>query len=178
MNIYQIKNQEGKFLNIDSNKPYYTSISWRASYLRSEKLAKEVIRLSGVSGLEVFETTESAYTEELAHSTTSIAIQMDSLQLKLSNVAYHLPTMSGVNKSLKNFLVNTSVKLKSVNPQFNEFLTKKEDATNDVSAVYDEFIEKISTVDIWEMENISKIIDSYRKNPKSIMGMAEKINKF
>ena len=101
MNIYQIKNQEGKFLNIDSDKPYYTSISWRASYLRSEKLAKEVIRLSGVSGLEVFETTESAYTEELAHSTTSIAIQMDSLQLKLSNVAYHLPTMSGVNKSLK-----------------------------------------------------------------------------
>lgn len=177
MNIYQIKNKEDRFLNLDSNKPFFTEAFWRASYFSSRKIAEQIISKSGVDGLEVVETTELAYTEAIASETTNMSIQMDSLSVRLERIAYSLPTMSGLNKSLKNFLVNTSVKLKNVNPQFKEFLDKKEDATYDVQGVYDEYINSLSLIEMWEVGEITEILKAYRKDKSSLLGIARKVNR-
>ena len=42
------------------------------------------------------------------------------------------------------------------------------DSTIDVYNVYDNFMKKISEVPIYDMENISVIIDAYNKDKKSI----------
>ena len=178
MNIYQLQNKEGKFLNIDSKNPFYTEVFWRASYFSSLKIANQIIAQSGVTGLVVIETTDDAFTEAVATETTNVSIQMDSLATRLDRIAYSLPTMSGLNKSLKNFLVNTSVKLKNANPQFKEFLDKKEDATYDVQGVYDEYINTLSKIEMWEMEEFTELVKAYKKDRNSTLGFARKINKY
>lgn len=177
MKIYQIKNKEGKFLNVDSKNPFFTEVFWRASYLSSAKIAQQIIDKSGVDGLEISETTEQGYTEAVASETTNISIQMDSLSVRLERIAYSIPTMSGLNKQLKNFLVNTSLRLKKANPQFNEFLEKKEDATYDVQGVYDEYINSLSFVEMWEVAELKEIIMAFRKDKSSLLGIARKVNK-
>ena len=178
MNIYQLKNKEDRFLNIDSKNPFYTDVFWRASYFSSEKIAKQIIDKSGVLGLIIVLTTELEFTEAIATETTNVSIQMDSLAVRLDRIAYSLPTMSNLNKQLKNFLVNTSVKLKNANPQFTEFLSKKEDATYDVQGVYDEYINTLSKIEMWEMEEFSELIKAFKKDKKSTLGFARKINKY
>lgn len=177
MKIYQIQNKEEKFLNIDSNNPFFTDVFWRASYFSSSKIAVQIISKSGVLGLSVYETTEQAYTEAIASETTNVSIQMDSLAVRLERIAYSLPTMSGLNKQLKNFLVNTSTKLKSANPQFRDFLLKKEDATYEVQGIYDEYINNLSVVEMWEVVELTEIIKAYRKDKSSILGITKKINR-
>ena len=86
--------------------------------------------------------------------------------------------MSKLNKSLKTFVVNTSSKLKAMNPQFKEFLDQKEDTTFEVLSMYDDYIETISPLEFWEMKDITHLVKMYRKDKKSIMGMADKIQKY
>jgi hypothetical protein len=102
---------------------------------------------------------------------------MDSLAVRLDRIAYSLPTMSNLNKQLKNFLTNTSVKLKKANPQFNEFLTLKEDATYDVQGIYDEFINNLSVVNMWEVGELNEILKAYRKDKSSVLGITRKVNR-
>lgn len=177
MKIYQIKNKEGKFLNIDNNNSFFTEVFWRASYFSSDKIAYSIIIKSGRLDLHFSETTEKAYTEAIASETTNVSIQMDSLATRLDRIAYSLPTMSGLNKQLKNFLVNTSTKLKSANPQFRDFLLKKEDATYEVQGIYDEYINNLSVVEMWEVVELTEIIKAYRKDKSSILGITKKINR-
>ena len=178
MKIFQIKNQSEKFLNLDSKDAFYTSVFWRASYFSSAKIATQIIQSSGVSGLVVSETTELEFTEAVATATTNVSIQMDSLASRLESYAYSIPTMSKLNKTLKTFVVNTSLKLKAMNPQFKEFLDQKEDDTFDVLSLYDDYIETISPLEFWEMKDITHLVKMYRKDKKSIMGMADKIQKY
>lgn len=178
MNIYQLRNTEGLFLNIESKNPFFTEVFWRASYFSSRKIAEQIIEKAGVPGLSIIPTTELEFTEAVATETTNVSIQMDSLAARLDRIAYSLPTMSGVNKSLKNFIVNTSVKLKSVNPQFKEFLAKKEDATYDVQGVYDEYINTLSKIEMWEMEEFNELVKAFKHDKSSTLGFARKINKY
>jgi hypothetical protein len=41
--------------------------------------------------------------------------------------------------------------------------------------VTDEFVQKISGVDLDDMQNVMMIIDAYRKDPRSIEGIIKKI---
>lgn len=177
MKIYQIKNSKNQFLNVDSKNPFYTDVFWRASYFSKSSVAQQIINQSGVPGLEFSETSEQAFTEAVATTTTNVSIQMDSLANKLEGIAYKLPTMKGLNPSLKNFLFNTSKKLKEMNPQFKEFEAIKEDSTYDVLGIYDDYISEIAPLEFWEMNDIKNIVIAYRKDKPSIMGMANKINK-
>lgn len=177
MKIYQLKTKEGMFLNIESKNAFYTAVFWRASYFSSSKIAQQIIDKSGVSDLLIHETTEQEFTEAIATETTNVSIQMDSLAVRLDRIAYSLPTMSNLNKQLKNFLTNTSVKLKKANPQFNEFLTLKEDATYDVQGVYDEFINNLSVVNMWEVGELNEMLKAYRKDKSSVLGITRKVNR-
>ncbi len=65
-----------------------------------------------------------------------------------------------------------------MNPQFKEFLAKKEDATYDVQGVYDEYINTLSKIEMWEMEEFNELVKAYKKDRNSTLGFARKINKY
>ena len=60
---------------------------------------------------------------------------------------------------------------------YNGFFEAKEESAVQVYEVYDNFISDVASVAIYDMENISKIIQAYKKDPKSIEGIVNKILK-
>jgi methyltransferase-like protein len=60
---------------------------------------------------------------------------------------------------------------------YDKFFDAKEQSTIDVYNVYEKFINEVSKVPIWEMENIITILKAYQKDPKSIEGITKKIMK-
>lgn len=60
---------------------------------------------------------------------------------------------------------------------YDKFFDAKEQSTIDVYNVYENFINEVSKIPIWEMENISKILEAYKKDPKSIEGITKKVLK-
>ena len=55
---------------------------------------------------------------------------------------------------------------------FDKFFDKNEESTVVVYDTYDKFI---SNIPIWDMENLTRIIEAYHKDPKSIEGIVNKI---
>jgi len=53
----------------------------------------------------------------------------------------------------------------------------KSEQLSQVYDIYDGFINKISGVEIYDMENIMYIIEAYNKDPKSINGIVNKVLK-
>jgi hypothetical protein len=73
-----------------------------------------------------------------------------------------------------NLLIPVLVKCE---PEYDEFFNKVEDSTIDVYKVYENFLKSVSSVPIWDCENITLIIEAYKKDPKSIEGICKKILK-
>lgn len=177
--IWQIRRGD-RFISEQNGDFFFVDIHWKGLYWSSEKLAKTAIsnlESQGVTGLLVYKSSEQEYTEGIASTTTKYAIQLDSIAFGLGLLGYSIPTMSQLNKNFKNFLLNTSQKIKDVNPHFREFIRKKEDETDNVQGDYLEMIEEISKIELYECKRISEIIRAHRKDPSSIIGIANKINK-
>lgn len=177
--IWQIRRGD-RFIAEQNGVFFFVDIHWKGLYRSSEKLAKTAIanlESQGITGLVVYKSSEQEYTEGIASTTTKYAIQLDSIAFGLGLLGYSIPTMSQLNKNLKNFLLNTSKKIKDINPHFKEFIRKKEDDTDHVQGDYLEMIEEISKIELYECKRISEIIRAYRKDSSSIIGIANKINK-
>lgn len=78
---------------------------------------------------------------------------------------------------LKNRLNQLMPELYKCEPDYDEFFKQVEDSTGVVYEIYDNFIKAIASVPIWECQNITKIIEAYKKDPKSIEGIVNKILK-
>lgn len=161
--IYLIANNKGQFLNCEGKEPFFTSVLWKGSFGKNKIKVQETMELLGFENTTVFESTEKEYTEGLASETTNVCIQMDSIRRKLDRVNYHLPTISSLNKNLSNFLKNASLKLKEANPYFDDFVRIKEDATDDVVGDYEEFIEAVSKIELWEMKKYTNLINEFKE---------------
>ena len=78
---------------------------------------------------------------------------------------------------LKNRLNQLLPELYKCDPDYDTFFNKVEESTSVVYDVYDTYLKAVSSVPIWECENIAKIIKAYNKDPKSIEGIVNKILK-
>lgn len=58
---------------------------------------------------------------------------------------------------------------------YDKFFNDIEDSTIQVYDVYEKFFNTISNVPIYEMENISTMLEAYKKDKKSIEGICRKI---
>lgn len=61
--------------------------------------------------------------------------------------------------------------------EYDEFYEKAEQGTSNIYDEYDQFIQSISSVPIWECKNIRLIIEAYKIDSKSIEGIVNKILK-
>jgi len=67
--------------------------------------------------------------------------------------------------------------LKVEKEYYDKFFDKSEDSTIVVYETYDNFMKTIANVPIYHMQNITSIIEAYQKDPKSIEGIVNKINR-
>ena len=100
---------------------------------------------------------------------THIAINSQVLSNRLSDER----TKGVFSKNLK-FTCNQFLKeLQKVEENiFDKFFDKNEESTVVVYDTYDKFI---SNIPIWDMQNLTRIIEAYHKDPKSIEGIVNKI---
>lgn len=60
---------------------------------------------------------------------------------------------------------------------YDQFFNHVEDSTCDVYDVYEKYTKAIASVPIYDAENITMIIEAYKKDKKSIEGICKKILK-
>ena len=58
-----------------------------------------------------------------------------------------------------------------------DFIEKKEDTTDEVSGFYAEFITEVSKIQIHQTHEITAILQAYKKDRSSILGITKKILK-
>lgn len=105
-------------------------------------------------------------------TTSVISTQIALLQLEaIKHTPYY-------KQSLKNKLNAVLLELiKAEQDHYDKFFDKDDKATAQVYGVFEDFLKKIATVPIYDMENIGLIIDAYNKDKKSIEGIVNKILK-
>jgi len=173
--IYVIQRQDGKFYN--AKEKWFTSRLSLSSYTTARDNFESLTDQYLFSDCEVLQFTEEDWTTDMASLTTSTIIRLDSVRKALDEVRYILPTVSGLNKNLKNFLSKTSDHLKLVNPIFKDFVKLKENDTDDLKAVYDEFMIDLASLYFYDYQNVSYMIKAYKKDKGSINGICNKILK-
>ena len=65
--------------------------------------------------------------------------------------------------------------IKKESEHFDKFFETDSDATDVVYKVFEDFIKKICTIPIYDMESLSIVIDAFNKDKKSIEGICKKI---
>jgi hypothetical protein len=105
---------------------------------------------------------------------THITISSQVLSFHLTNLKAEGYFKQSLAKTATNFINQ----LKVVEwKYFDNFFKKGEDSTVVVYETYDNFLKTVSSVPIWEMDNITRILEAYKKSPESIEGIVKKILK-
>lgn len=78
---------------------------------------------------------------------------------------------------LKNRLNQLLPELYKCEPDYDAFFNSVEESTSVVYDVYDSYLKAVSSIPIWECQNITSIIEAYKKSPESIQGIVNKILK-
>lgn len=61
--------------------------------------------------------------------------------------------------------------------EFDQFFDEQENITDELYDVQREMTRQLSTLGLMHFQNVSEIIQAYKKDPKSIQGIVNKINK-
>jgi hypothetical protein len=78
---------------------------------------------------------------------------------------------------LKNRLNQLLPELYKCETDYDAFFNKVEESTSVVYEVYENYTKAISSVPIWDCKNVTRMIEAYNKDPKSIEGIVNKILK-
>lgn len=105
---------------------------------------------------------------------THVAINCQVLLNRLSDQVAEDYYKTGLKQTARKFLNEL---LKVEKEMFDKFFDKSEDSTAVVYDTYDIFMKTIANVPIYEMQNITSIIEAYQKDRKSIEGIVNKINR-
>lgn len=176
--LYFLKNSEGKFLTIENGDIHFVS---KMSYARFTKNKKEIeekrvpYEVILACSLEVHESTEEDFMNDLASITTQAIIVGHYYKQLLETINFNLPTISQINKNLRNTLKNSTSALENVTAGFKEFEKSKEDATFEVYGYFMEMIGELSETNLYEMNDVSVMLKAFKKDRKSMLGIAKKV---
>ena len=95
-----------------------------------------------------------------------------------SNILTDLQSAKVFKSSLKMHINRTIDALKEVEVEhYDNFFKAKENETAGVYEVYENFIKVIAQVPIYDAENLLTMYEAYKKDPKSMNGITNKILK-
>ncbi len=178
--IYLLKNAEGKFVSFEKEGAHFVAKLSYARYVKKEADALKV--KSGyeeVLGEELFihQSTEDEFMLELNLTTTQAVLSGELYKQYLETINYNLPTISSVNKNLKNSLNNSIDMLRHTNSMFREFEKQQEEEVFEVYAYYHEMILELSKVSIYEVNEVTQMLKTREIDRDSIMGICKKVLK-
>jgi hypothetical protein len=108
--------------------------------------------------------------EQLSHIKILAQIQLNYLtDFKAENKSF----FTGSFKNFCNNFINHLIQIE--NKYFDKAIDKEEKSVTEIYKIMDAFLKDVSKVPVWEMQNISTIINAYKKDPKSIEGICKKI---
>ena len=173
--IYFLKNSEGKYYN-SRDKLFYTSIT-NANYDRDLPKMKLALGLPKLQDCEIVEINEYQFMEEMATETANVALVGEYFSSLLFKLAYRLPTVSQVNKTMYQKCKSAVEVLKPFTVMHQEFLKTQEDQTDEVQGYYTEFIAEACKVGIHQTHEVTAILRAYQKDRASMLGITKKVLK-
>lgn len=176
--LYFVVNKRGKFITVENGKIEESSKMCYSRFVRTQQeLDLKIQQLEHILNeeLDVFVGTEFDFMEELAMITTQTIITGQYFIQLMENIKWNLPTISQINKNLKNSLNNAVKSLYPVNKGFEDFANTKEEATYEVSAHFQETIMLLSEIELYKFSEINALLKAYKINDKSMLGTAKKL---
>lgn len=170
-NIYFIRNNEGKFYNA-REKQFYSNIV-NANFERDKKVLDDL--LHRFHGCGIYETTENEFMQEMASITTNLVLSGSYFAELLNKHACKIPTISQVNKTMYQKCKIALDTLKPFTSLHSDFIDKKEEETDDVRSHYEQFIKEMSDVEIYQMGEVVSILQAYKIDKQSILGITKKV---
>ena len=178
--LFFLKHKDGRFATIENNQPCFTQKLSYGRFCRTYKEAenkKPEMEFLLNSDLEIFESTEEEFMLELQNITVQAILAGEYYKQLMIAVNYNLPTISQINKNLKNVLKNSIEHMKKVTQGFEEFEKVSEDAVYEVQGHYQETILLLSELPLHELGELNLILKAYAIDKKSIEGICKKILK-
>lgn len=173
-NLYMIQNvNDQKWYN--GKYKYFTKQLSLGTYTQTEQKAKEIIGYYKLENCQIVVIKEQDFLQSLASLTTKTIIITETLKKQLEDIHYNLPTISGVNKILGNFLRNTIEKLKLITPLYNEFTKQKDEQTLEVTGFYEDFINQVAFVELYECHDLANILRAYYIDKNKMINIAKEI---
>jgi hypothetical protein len=170
--IYFIE-KEGRFYNSRDGVWYSTFVL--ANYERNKKDLESILNFDKFKGCNIYETTEDNFINEMATATTDLVIAGAYFCQLLEQYACKLPTISQVNKTMYQKCKNAIEVLQPFSSMHKDFLKAKEDLTDDVTGHYAEYVSNISKTKIYQMGEVNSVLNAYRGDRSSIIGIAKKV---
>lgn len=175
-NLFIIQETETKkYFNAKDN--LFVRLLGNSTFATTDLQAKAIIQAYNLEKCEVIIVTEDDFVYSLQNITTNAVLKAEALKKNLEELNYNIPTISGLNKNLKNFLKNIIEKLKVVNPIYKALEVTQEEELFNIQGHYEDMINEISKVELNDCESVARIIKAYHKSPDSINGIVNKILK-
>jgi hypothetical protein len=111
---------------------------------------------------------------KLEDKITHITISTQVLSFHLANLKSEGYFKQSLAKTASNFINQLKIVEWS---WYDKFFKSGEDSTIVVYETYDNFLKTVANVPIWEMDNITRILQAYQKSPESIEGIVKNILK-
>jgi hypothetical protein len=172
--IHFLKNSEGKFYN--SRSKTYFPMFINANYERDRKVLDYLIQ-ERFTDHEVHTVTEHEFMEEMAAQTTNCVLAGEYFSNLLFKLSCVLPTVSQVNKTMYQKCKSAIEVLKPFTTMHHDFISQKEDQTDEVQGYYAEYIAEVSKIQIHHAHEVTLLLKAYQKDRASMLGITKKVLK-
>lgn len=147
-----------------------------ASWYKNKKEAHRVAITFGIlENYEVCEILEDEFYAAGSDCTTRTIIACEIARTHIENSLDIIPAVTMDAKHLRNALGNAINKLKVIAPHIEDIQEEKENEAYMCLGIHDAYVREVTSIDIVEMEEITRNIQAWKKDRKSINGITNKI---
>lgn len=163
--IHFIQNPEGKYWN-SVDKLYSSELALGTYVSEKDKSKYTNLLLTKFTDHKLYTTTELMFMQELSTLTVDAVFAGELLSNLLNRLNCKIPTISQVNKTMRNKIVNTIEALKPFRDFHTAFLIQNEDDTDEVSGRYAEMVNQLSKLHHNEYDELTVAIKAIITNRK------------
>jgi hypothetical protein len=172
--LYFLKNSEGKFFN-SKYKNFSTILN--ANYERDKVRMQSILNLPQFQGCEIHEMTEENFRILMGCETTRVILAGQYFVQLLEQFDMKLPTISQIGKNMHKKCKSVIDELTPMTIWHKSFIKSQEDQTDEVQGFYQEFIETMATIELFQCAEVTAIMKAYHKDKASMLGITKKILK-
>ena len=173
--IYFLQNSEGKFYN--SKEKIFYSVVLNANYERDYSKMQSILKLPQFQGCSIHEMTEENFRILMGCETTRVILAGQYFVQLLEQFDLKLPTISQIGKNMHKKCKSVIDELTPMTSWHRNFIKREEDQTDEIQGYYQEYIETMAKIEIFQCAEVTAILKSYHKDRDSILGIAKKILK-